>query len=315
MKAKRKEDYEIVERGRINEHQGMVNRGMKEKFKKLSMDVQGKKMHWGISEEDEDEEVGRKEPVEWEAQLAKKMKLELNLKRKRKNKQVLMPNNEEWKGKQEDRGIFVYENPVFQKRRKLWQELTVSNKNKEEPQAYLGDFNDILSQEEKGKLDRVLLNWKWMQIFQNAILKASLAVSSDHCALILETQSLIQTRKNFRFETFWAEHEEHKEVIKRSWLLEDGNENCWNQFIRKRNRCKRELIEWSKRNKNGLPLRERGEECQGGEKSQQSLNKSGERNRVTWRPPPKEWLKVNTDAAFQKKTSMTAAAVVVVKDW
>ncbi|RYR14525.1 hypothetical protein Ahy_B04g071116 [Arachis hypogaea] len=46
-------------------------------------------------------------------------------------------------------GIFVYDNPVFQKRRKLWQELTVSNRSREEPQDYLGDFNYILSQDEK----------------------------------------------------------------------------------------------------------------------------------------------------------------------
>ncbi|RYR01355.1 hypothetical protein Ahy_B06g080225 isoform A [Arachis hypogaea] len=30
-------------------------------------------------------------------------------------------------------------------RKKLWHELIVSNMSKEEPQAYLGDFNDILS--------------------------------------------------------------------------------------------------------------------------------------------------------------------------
>ncbi|RYR35233.1 hypothetical protein Ahy_A10g050377 [Arachis hypogaea] len=46
-------------------------------------------------------------------------------------------------------GVFVYGNPVFQKRRKLWRELTVSNRNREEPQAVLGDFNDILSKDEK----------------------------------------------------------------------------------------------------------------------------------------------------------------------
>ncbi|RYR04149.1 hypothetical protein Ahy_B06g083735 isoform B [Arachis hypogaea] len=166
-------------------------------------------------------------------------------------------------------GIFVYGNPIFQKRRKLWQKLTVSNKNKEEPQAYLGYFNDILSQEEKvgihpqpriyletfrmfvnenslmdvdlkgnkfswfsnprnNFITRKKLDRKWMQIFQNAILKASPAVSSDHCALILETQPLIRTRKDFRFETFWVEHEECKEVIKWSWLLDDRNRICWN---------------------------------------------------------------------------------------
>ncbi|RYQ88965.1 hypothetical protein Ahy_B09g095851 [Arachis hypogaea] len=120
--------------------------------------------------------------------------------------------------------------------------------NREEPQTFLGDFNDVLTEDEKvsihsqpriyletfrrfvddnglidvdlkgskftwfsnprnniitkKKLDRVMVNWKWMQIYQNAILKASPAVSSDHCALILETQPLVQIKKEFRFEVF-----------------------------------------------------------------------------------------------------------------
>ncbi|RYR42915.1 hypothetical protein Ahy_A08g039348 isoform B [Arachis hypogaea] len=92
-----------------------------------------------------------------------------------------------------------------------------------------------------------MVNWKWMQIYQNAILKDTPAVSSDQCASILETQPLVRIKKEFRFEAFWAEHEECKEVIKRSWHLDDGNRSCWNQFVKKRNRCKRELTEWSRR--------------------------------------------------------------------
>ncbi|XP_025693017.1 uncharacterized protein [Arachis hypogaea] len=190
-------------------------------------------------------------------------------------------------------GIFVYGNPVFQKRRKLWQELTVSNMNQDVAQAFLGDFNDILNQDEKvgihpqpniyletfrrfvhdnglididlkgnkytwfsnprnnvitrERLDRVLVNWKWMQIHQNVTLRASPAITSDHCALILDTQRSVRIKKEFRFEAYWAEHKECREVIKRSWQREDGNSNCWNQFKIKRNRCKRELLEWSSR--------------------------------------------------------------------
>ncbi|RYR44282.1 hypothetical protein Ahy_A08g040636 [Arachis hypogaea] len=190
-------------------------------------------------------------------------------------------------------GIFVYGNPIFQKRRKLWQELTVSNRNKEEPQAVLGDFNDILSQDEKvglhpqpkiyldtfrkfvddnglididlkgsrftwysnprnnfvtrERLDRVLVNWKWLSLHQNVVLKAAPAISSDHCALILETQPKVRMKKEFRYEAFWTEHEECEEVIRRSWQQDDRNRNCWNQFIKKRGRCIRELTEWSKR--------------------------------------------------------------------
>ncbi|RYR25661.1 hypothetical protein Ahy_B02g059570 [Arachis hypogaea] len=42
--------------------------------------------------------------------------------------------------------------------------------------------------------------------------------------------------------------------------------------------------------------------------------RSSERKRVTWRPLPKKWLKVNTDVAFQKETG-TSAAAMVVRDW
>ncbi|XP_016206345.1 uncharacterized protein LOC107646692 [Arachis ipaensis] len=144
-------------------------------------------------------------------------------------------------------GIFVYGNPVFQKRRKLWQELTISNMNKEEPQAYMGDFNDILSQDEKVGVHPQPKNC--LETFRKFVDDNGLmdVDSSDHCALILETQPRGRIKKEFKFEAFWADHEECKEVIRNSWQQDEGNRNCWNQFIRKRNRCKRELIEWSRR--------------------------------------------------------------------
>ncbi|RYQ79360.1 hypothetical protein Ahy_Scaffold6g108098 isoform B [Arachis hypogaea] len=43
-----------------------------------------------------------------------------------------------------------------------------------------------------------------------------------------------------------AKHEECKEVIRRRWQQDNGNRNCWNQFTRKKSRCKRELMEWSR---------------------------------------------------------------------
>ncbi|XP_072084658.1 uncharacterized protein [Arachis hypogaea] len=41
--------------------------------------------------------------------------------------------------------------------------------------------------------------------------------------------------------------------------------------------------------------------------------RGGVRKRITWRPPPKNRLKVNTDAAFHKDTSTTALAAVAIK--
>ncbi|XP_025678865.1 uncharacterized protein [Arachis hypogaea] len=42
--------------------------------------------------------------------------------------------------------------------------------------------------------------------------------------------------------------------------------------------------------------------------------RGGVRKRITWRPPPKNRLKVNTDAAFHRDTG-TAALAAVVRDW
>ncbi|RYR56705.1 hypothetical protein Ahy_A05g022392 [Arachis hypogaea] len=104
--------------------------------------------------------------------------------------------------------------------------------------------NNFITRE---RLDRVLVNWKWLHIHQNVSLKDAPTISSDHCALILETQPRDQIKREFRFEAFWTEHEECEKVIRRSWQQDDRNRNCWNQFIRKRSRCKRDLIEWSRR--------------------------------------------------------------------
>ncbi|RYR00318.1 hypothetical protein Ahy_B07g088443 [Arachis hypogaea] len=62
-------------------------------------------------------------------------------------------------------------------------------------------------------------------MYQNVILKAAPAISSDHYALILETQPRGRIKKEFKFEAFWADHEECKEVIRNSWQQDEGNMN------------------------------------------------------------------------------------------
>ncbi|RYR34019.1 hypothetical protein Ahy_A10g048730 [Arachis hypogaea] len=42
--------------------------------------------------------------------------------------------------------------------------------------------------------------------------------------------------------------------------------------------------------------------------------RSGERKRITWRPPPQNRLNVNTNVAFNRESG-TAAAAVVIRDW
>ncbi|XP_072087374.1 uncharacterized protein [Arachis hypogaea] len=52
-------------------------------------------------------------------------------------------NGPEWKC------CFVYGNPIFKNRRRTWQALGDSTDMVGEPSCFIGDFNDILSQEEK----------------------------------------------------------------------------------------------------------------------------------------------------------------------
>ncbi|XP_020999491.2 uncharacterized protein LOC107489275 [Arachis duranensis] len=198
---------------------------------------------------DEDEEKETEAQTDWETRLAKKLELNLKLKRKRETKHIPMLTYRERQEEQEDRepkktknstnsnGCFVYGNPVFQKRRKLWRELTISNRNREEPQAVLGDFNDILSQDEK----KVGTHGTTTQE-----ITLSLGKGGSLCLNFRNTAER-SDKKEFRFEAFWTEHEECEEVIRRTWQQDDGNRNYWNQFIRKRSRCIRELKEWSRR--------------------------------------------------------------------
>ncbi|KAL4395175.1 hypothetical protein AHAS_Ahas02G0225700 [Arachis hypogaea] len=44
---------------------------------------------------------------------------------------------------------FVYGNPIFKHRRRIWQVLSESKDMVDEPSCFIGDFNNILNQDEK----------------------------------------------------------------------------------------------------------------------------------------------------------------------
>lgn len=72
------------------------------------------------------------------------------------------------------------------------------------------------------------------------------AVGSDHCHLLvfLEDRSA-NVKRHFKFEAFWAQDPECREVINRRWnhITGRGMMLGWNQ---KQKRCNRELCHWSK---------------------------------------------------------------------
>ncbi|RYR06082.1 hypothetical protein Ahy_B06g085879 [Arachis hypogaea] len=304
-------------------------------------------------------------------------------------------------------GIFVYGNPVFKKRRKLWQELTVSNISKEEPQVYLGDFNDILNQEEKAGMlpqPKICLEtfrrfvdenglmdidfkgskYTWfsnprnnfitrerldrVEIFPGNIAES---ITRTPISLINKKDNLIwpytaeghytvksgylaaKEEKDAKEEIKLNEassSQNHREIWGTIWRLpvpqkirmflwkavegilpkirrETGKDQerilcklgcvCWyiwktrNQYI-----FQQATINPKQAIINEEQLAAEHHNTTSGSSTQHNSSKGriGDRKRITWRPPPQDRLKVNTDAAFQKDTGKAASAVVI-RNW
>ncbi|RYR77281.1 hypothetical protein Ahy_A01g001732 [Arachis hypogaea] len=169
--------------------------------------------------------------------------------------------------------------------KELWKELSFVDNNLTLPRILIGDFNDVISQDEKvglhpkpssqiesfrnfvhenavldlelqgmkytwfsnprngcvtkERLDRVLANWEWRKMFQNATLSAFPPISSDHTHLILNVNPRRRRRKNFKFETFWVDHADCDSVIRRRWSsAANTGDDIWANLTRRTQNCK-----------------------------------------------------------------------------
>src|ERR1044072_7911476 len=95
------------------------------------------------------------------------------------------------------------------------------------------------------RLDRVLVNWGWRNLYPNAMGTALPIVNSDHAPVSLVLKPATRGNSLFMYEAYWDEHAECSEVIKRSWNLQSGSESPWENLQKKSNRCKRDLKKWS----------------------------------------------------------------------
>ncbi|RYR54293.1 hypothetical protein Ahy_A06g029550 [Arachis hypogaea] len=178
-------------------------------------------------------------------------------------------NNPNWKC------CFTYGNPIFKQRRRTWQAISESKDLMDEPSCFIGDFNDILHQEEKiGKhpkpriqieefrnlvhkknlMDLELKGSKftWFSnpregfIFNHAKLIALPAISSDHCPLLLNIEPNQRVPRQFRYEAYWDDKEECKEVIRKGWTSK-AQGGDWNNFMEKTSNCIKNLQEWNRK--------------------------------------------------------------------
>lgn len=65
----------------------------------------------------------------------------------------------------------------------------------------------------RDKLDRVLVNWAYREIFSHAISIALPIVNSDHSIIVLKSKSSSSSGVSFKYEAFWEDHEECREIL------------------------------------------------------------------------------------------------------
>lgn len=97
------------------------------------------------------------------------------------------------------------------------------------------------------KLDRVLVNWPWRSCYPHAIGLALPFVSSDHSPIVLQPSPNDKSGVSFKYEAFWEEHPDCRDVIRKGWVGLTEEDNPWKKYIERANSCKRELQRWHKK--------------------------------------------------------------------
>ncbi|OMO75565.1 Endonuclease/exonuclease/phosphatase [Corchorus olitorius] len=97
----------------------------------------------------------------------------------------------------------------------------------------------------KERLDRVLVNASWLEIYPKTQIFNKPIVGSDHSPILMD--SCFSERKSlreFKFELMWMENEECGSVIKEGWEAEIQGSRAY-VVVQKLKKCKQALIKWS----------------------------------------------------------------------
>ncbi|MCH82830.1 endonuclease/exonuclease/phosphatase family protein [Trifolium medium] len=141
--------------------------------------------------------------------------------------------------------------PERSRRRMAWDLLRELRDMSNLPWCVIGDFNDLLSQEDKKeeRLDRALASTEWLSKFPNAKLINLLTSHSDHVPLLLQCNPTVrqQYKYEFRFENSWLKEEDIGEVVNEGWNNGEGLgimnrlTNCADRLQRRGRRKKEEI--------------------------------------------------------------------------
>lgn len=98
------------------------------------------------------------------------------------------------------------------------------------------------------KLDRMVANNEWMDLFPDANVQHRSMSTFDHCLLILYPKSnrlACQRKQRFRFKSMWIRDESCKEVVESMWVL--GTNFNGNPLIQDTiKECQSQLQWWNK---------------------------------------------------------------------
>lgn len=81
----------------------------------------------------------------------------------------------------------------------------------------------------KSKIDRALVNERWVETWRDTSLRGLPRSISDHCPIILDTKETDWGSRPFRFINAWTSHPEFLDVVENSWY-EEGIQG-WGCFV------------------------------------------------------------------------------------
>lgn len=96
------------------------------------------------------------------------------------------------------------------------------------------------------KLDRVLVNWPLRRCFPHASAIALPIISSDHSPIIFQPVPREKSGACFKYEAFWEEHPDCKNIVKDGWEACEERDSAWETFLARSKACKKRLQSWQR---------------------------------------------------------------------
>ncbi|XP_019266683.1 PREDICTED: uncharacterized protein LOC109244105 [Nicotiana attenuata] len=96
------------------------------------------------------------------------------------------------------------------------------------------------------RLDRVLINQEWLNLFDSTSVNHLIRTGSDHSPLfVIAKTTHREPIKYFRFLDFWTKEADFSRVVEQAWNMEVQGSPMWKFHMKLKNTCKK-LSEWSR---------------------------------------------------------------------